>query len=142
MKSRDSLIRLKRFQVEEKRRQVSQIEMMIAEFERMARDLDDQIVIEQDRSGIHDTAHFAYPTFARAAMQRRDNLRASALELEGQRNAAQEDLNLSLEELQKYEALAERDTERGQIEGEAVEPPPAHGRRGGRSAVGGERRSW
>jgi len=36
MKSRDTLIRLKKFQVDEKRRKVMQIEGMIAEFERMA----------------------------------------------------------------------------------------------------------
>jgi hypothetical protein len=58
MKSRDSLIRLKRFQVDEKRRQVTQIEMMIADFNRMISDLDDQIVAEQNRVGIHDVAHF------------------------------------------------------------------------------------
>ena len=34
MKSRETLLRLKRFQVDEKRRRVSQIEMMIAEFNR------------------------------------------------------------------------------------------------------------
>ena len=51
MKSRDGLIRLKRFQVREKRRQVAQIEAMIAEFERMAKDLNDQVVAEQERSG-------------------------------------------------------------------------------------------
>ena len=84
MKSREGLIRLKRFQVDEKRRQVAQIETMIAEFERMAKDLDDQINAEQERSGIHDVAHFAYPTFAKAAMQRRDNLLASAKELRDQ----------------------------------------------------------
>ena len=78
MKSREGLIRLKRFHVEEKRRQVAQIETMIAEFERMAKELDDQIVAEQERSGIRDAGHFAYPTFAKAAMQRRDNLLASA----------------------------------------------------------------
>jgi hypothetical protein len=54
MKSRNSLIRLKRFQVDEKRRQVMQIEMMIAEFERMASELDEQILTEQKRSGITD----------------------------------------------------------------------------------------
>ena len=54
MKSRDSLIRLKRFQADEKRRQVAQIEAMIAEFERMAKELDDQILAEQERSGIRD----------------------------------------------------------------------------------------
>jgi flagellar export protein FliJ len=109
MKSREGLIRLKRFHVDEKRRQVAQIEAMIGEFERMAKDLDDQINAEQERSGIRDTNHFAYPTFAKAATQRRDNLRASAGELREQLAAAQADCAEAVEELQKYEALAVRD---------------------------------
>ena len=74
MKSRDSLIRLKRFQVDEKRRQLTQIEMMIADFQRMISDLDDQIVSEQNRVGIHDIAHFAYPTFAERDAREQDAL--------------------------------------------------------------------
>ena len=54
MKSRETLIRLKKFQVDEKRRKVVQIEGMIAEFERMASDLEREIQVEQDRAGIHD----------------------------------------------------------------------------------------
>ena len=81
MKSRETLIRLKRFQVDERRRKVTQIESMIAEFERIATDLDREIKAEQDRSGIHDPAHFAYPTYAKAAMQRRENLKRSATDL-------------------------------------------------------------
>ncbi len=73
MKSRDHLIRLKRFQVEERRRRVQQIEAMIAEFHRMAADLDREIAGEETRSGISDPSHFAYPTYARAAGVRRDN---------------------------------------------------------------------
>ena len=78
MKSRDTLIRLKQFQVDEKRRKVAQIEGMIAEFDRMAGDLEREIKTEQERTGIHDPAHFAYPTYAKAAMQRRENLKRSA----------------------------------------------------------------
>ena len=82
MKSRsESLIRLKKFQVDEKRRQVAQIEMMIADFERMASELDQQIEIEQQKTGISDVAHFAYSTFAKAALARRDNLLASAADM-------------------------------------------------------------
>src|SRR5690242_21855200 len=105
MKSREGVIRLKRFQVEEKRRQVTQIETMIAEFERMAKDLDDQINAEQERSGIRDASHFAYPTFAKAAMQRRDNLLASAKELREQLAAAQADCAEAVEELEKIQAI-------------------------------------
>jgi flagellar export protein FliJ len=109
MKSRDGLIRLKRFHVDEKRRQVAQIEAMIAEFERMARELNDQVMAEQERSGIHDTGHFAYPTFAKAAIQRRDNLTASAVELKTQLQAAKAEYDEAAAELEKIEAIAERD---------------------------------
>jgi flagellar protein FliJ len=109
MKSRDGTIRLKRFQVEEKRRQVAQIEAMIAEFERMAKELNDQILSEQEKSGIHDAGHFAYPTFAKAAGQRRDNLTASANELKDQLAAARLECDEAVAELDKIEAIAERD---------------------------------
>lgn len=112
MKSRDTLIRLKRFQVDEKRRQVAQIEAMMAEFMRMATDLDREIEMEQERAGIHDVAHFAYPTYARAARERRDNLVRSAEDLRGQLEDAQAQLGEAFEELKKVELLDERDSAR------------------------------
>jgi flagellar protein FliJ len=121
MKSRNSLIRLKRFQVDEKRRQVVQIEMMIAEFERMASELDDQILSEQKRSGITDVTHFAYPTFAKAAMARRDNLMGSANDLRGQLDAAQAALSEAIEDMKKIELLEERDHLRERGAQEAAE---------------------
>ena len=63
MKSRDAMIRLKRFDVEEKRRKVADIEAMIGDFNHMAVDLDRQIAIEQERAGVSDVNHYAYPTF-------------------------------------------------------------------------------
>lgn len=121
MKSRNSLIRLKRFQVDEKRRQVTQIEMMIAEFERMASDLDDQILAEQKRVGISDVNHFAYPTFAKAAMQRRDNLLGSANDLKSQLAAAQAALAEAVEDMKKVELIEERDQLRDRAAGDAAE---------------------
>ena len=109
MKSRETLIRLKKFQVDEKRRRVAQIETMIAEFERMAGDLEREIRVEQDRAGIHDPTHFAYPTYAKAAIVRRDNLKRSADELKGQLEEARMALAEAFEELKKVELLDERD---------------------------------
>src|SRR5215218_792868 len=94
MKSRETLIRLKRFQVDEKRRRVVQIETMIADFERMASDLDREIAAEEQKANISDPAHFAYPTYAKAAAQRRDNLRRSALDLQDQLNDAKAELGV------------------------------------------------
>jgi flagellar export protein FliJ len=109
MKSRETLIRLKKFQVDEKRRKVAQIEGMIAEFDRMAADLDREILAEQERAGIHDPAHFAYPTYAKAALARRDNLKRSADELKGQLEDARGALGEAFDELKKVELLDERD---------------------------------
>jgi flagellar export protein FliJ len=122
MKSRDTLIRLKKFQADEKRRRVMQIEGMIAEFERMAGDLDREIKAEQDRSGIHDPSHFAYPTYAKAALTRRENLRCSADELRAQLNDAKDALEEAHEELKKVELLGERDQMRERAAGAAHEP--------------------
>ncbi len=115
MKSRDTLIRLKRFHVDEKRRRVSQIETMIAEFQRMAADLDREIAAEQQRAGIHDVTHFAYPTYARAAGQRRDNLLRSAEDMKGQLADAQDELAEAFEEMKKVELLDERDQAREKV---------------------------
>ena len=112
MKSRETLIRLKKFQVDEKRRKVMQIETMIAEFDRMGTDLEREIKTEQERAGINDPAHFAYPTYAKAAIQRRENLKRSADELKVQLNDAKELLSEAFEELKKVELLDERDQAR------------------------------
>jgi len=109
MKSRETLIRLKKFQVDEKRRKVAQIEGMIAEFDRMAGDLEREIKTEQERAGIHDPAHFAYPTYAKAAMCRRDNLKRSAEELRMELEEAKAALAEAFDEMKKVELLDERD---------------------------------
>jgi flagellar export protein FliJ len=109
MKSRDTLLRLKRFQAEEKRRRVAQLEMMIAEFNRMAADLDKEIAAEEARARISDPTHFAYPTYARAARSRRDNLVSSTDELRGQLEEARLRLDEALAEVGKAENLEGRD---------------------------------
>jgi flagellar export protein FliJ len=110
MKSRENLVRLKQFQVNEKRRQVAQFDLMIAEFERMAGDLEFQIAAEERRAGITDVNHFAYPTFAKAARQRRDNLKTSQADLAAQRTTALSLLREAEAELSKAQLLESRDS--------------------------------
>ncbi len=121
MKSRDTLIRLRKFQVDEKRRRAAQIESMIAEFERMTADLDREIKSEQEKVGISDPAHFAYPTYAKAAKQRRENLQRSADDLRVQLDAAKGELAEAFEELKKVELLNERDQANERAEQNALE---------------------
>ena len=109
MKARENLVRLKQFQVNEKRRHVMQLDVMIAEFDRMANELEMQIAAEERKAGIADTNHFAYPTFAKAARLRRDNLKNSQFDLAQQKSAAEAVLAEAEAELSKAEALESRD---------------------------------
>ncbi|TCT00526.1 flagellar export protein FliJ [Aquabacter spiritensis] len=109
MKSREPLIRAKRFQTEDARRRLAQIDGMIAEFDRMSNELERDIATEEARSGIADPKHFAYPPLAAAARQRRDNLARSIQDLRGQRDEARDAVSEAEAQLQLAEAAGERE---------------------------------
>lgn len=109
MKSRQSLIRLRRFQVEEKQRQVSEIEMMMNDLKQKQFDLHEQVRFEQERSGITDVTNYAYPTFAKSAKERADNIQVTVDGLQSQHDMAQNDLAESFEELKRVELLEEKE---------------------------------
>ncbi|MGJ0453621.1 MAG: flagellar export protein FliJ [Methylocystis sp.] len=109
MKSRDTLVRLKRFQAEEKRRRVIQLNAMIGEFTRMANELEREIGQEERRANIDDPNHFAYPTYARAARSRRDNIVASITELRGQLEEAETQFKEASEDFAKAQNQEARD---------------------------------
>ncbi|EAU40497.1 hypothetical protein FP2506_04691 [Fulvimarina pelagi HTCC2506] len=106
---KENLTRLARFKLNEKRRQVEQLELMMAEFDRMCSDLDAQIASEEKKSGITDQNHFAYPMFAKAARTRRDNLGNSVNDLRVQINAAKIALEEAEAEFEHAEKLQQRD---------------------------------
>ena len=109
MKSRETMIQLVRFKAEEKRKKVVDLEAMIRDFESMAIDLDRQIEAEHERTGVRDTTHFAYSTFAKAAAQRRSNLRASVEDLKMKLAAARREHESAQEELKLAEQSEDRD---------------------------------
>jgi hypothetical protein len=109
MKPRENAVRVKEFAVREKRRRLAQLDMMIGEFNRMADDLTVQIEVEERKAGITDPAHFAYPTFAKAARLRRDNVLTSRQDLADKRAAAVEDVAMAESELARAEALDHRE---------------------------------
>jgi flagellar FliJ protein len=108
MDSDAELIHLKETQIEGRRRKVSQIQVMIAEFELLAAELGREIGTEEDRTGNHDPAHFAYSTYAKAAMRRRDNLKLSTEELRGQLSAARNALNDAIAEFVSLAGVHDR----------------------------------
>lgn len=120
MKSRETLLRAKRFEASETTRKVGDLEHMIREFEQMVTDLDRQISAEEDRTGVKDVTHFAYSTFAKAACQRRMNLQASieglAAKLDAairERDAAQAELAAAIIPDARDQVRGRRRMERG-----------------------------
>ena len=114
MKARESALRTKRFEADEKNRKVDDLEQMINEFERMAYDLECQVKAEEERTGVRDAQHFAYSTFARSAEQRRQNLLASVSELQGKLDSAVAERDDAVAELDEADAVRDRDEGRNQ----------------------------
>ena len=112
MKSHDSLIRLRKFEVDERRQKVADLEAMIEDFRRMAQDLDNQVQVEQQRAGTSDVNDCHYPLWAKDAITRRERLINSVKELEEKLDLARDDLATSFEELKKVEKVGEREDAR------------------------------
>ena len=75
----ERLRRSREFEVDQSRLRANQIETMIAQFDRTCADLvGQQIDAEETRARISDPTHFAYPTYAKAARERRTKLQRSA----------------------------------------------------------------
>jgi flagellar FliJ protein len=69
------------FDLAQTRLRASQIGTMLAAFDQICLDLGLQIEAEEKRARISDPAHFAYPTYAKAARERCAKLQQSAAAL-------------------------------------------------------------
>jgi flagellar protein FliJ len=72
-------------------------------------ELDREIGQEERRANIDDPNHFAYPTYARAARTRRDNILASIAELRGQLEEAEAQFKEASEDFAKAQSQEARD---------------------------------
>lgn len=121
MKNRESLIRLHRFQVDEKRRHVAELEAMVDEFRRKETELESQVQAEQEKAGISDVGHFAYPMFAKSVISRRQNILDSIAEIERKLETAREELAESYRELKRFEVLEDSRQRRARKEADRAE---------------------
>ena len=124
MRSRDSLLRLNRFRVEDCRRQVADMDMMIGDLMRKHDDLDNHVKFEEQRTGVSDPNNVNYSMAAKAVRSRRDNMLKSVAELRDQREAAADLLKEAEADLRKVELLVEKDTG-GRVAVVASEVPQA-----------------
>jgi flagellar export protein FliJ len=112
MNRTDTLLRLKRFRVDEMKRRIASIDAMKADLERKLTDLDDNVTREKQRAGDSDIGRLAFPSFLRSIEARRENLRTTLKEIEREYAAAQQDLTDAFHDLKSLEVATEQQAKR------------------------------
>lgn len=110
MRSRESLLRLNRFRVEDCRRQVADMDLMIDDLMRKHDDLDNHVKFEEQRTGVSDPSNVNYSMAAKSVRGRRDNILATVAELRDQHETTIERLKEAEADLRKVEMLVEKET--------------------------------
>lgn len=116
MKSREALIRLNRFRVDEIRKRLKSLDDMRSDLAKKMTDLETMVQEEQRRAQQSDLGRLAYPTFAKSVMARRENIQRTIDEVEKQSATVTEELQGAYRELKKYEILADSEAQRDRVE--------------------------
>ena len=117
MKRADTLLRLKRFRVDEMKRRLATLDAMKSDLDHKLADLEDSVTREKQRASDSDIGRLAFPSFLRSIESRRENLRATLKEIERERALAQSDLTDAFQDLKALEFATEQQAKRlAQIE--------------------------
>lgn len=114
MKGVDGMIRLQKWQLDEKRRELVDMENMRDDLIRRKDAVEDEILSEQ-RFAAGSEAGFAYAGFAGAAIERRRKFGSSIREIEITIEAKKREVAEIFQELKKFQILAERRAEREKV---------------------------
>lgn len=112
MNRTDTLLRLKRFRVDEMKRRIAAIEAMRLDLEKKLQDLDDNVARERQRAGDSDIGRLAFPSFLRSIETRRDNLKITLKDIEREHAIAMADLSDAFQELKSLEVAMEQQARR------------------------------
>jgi flagellar FliJ protein len=112
MKRRDTLLRLRRFRVDDLKRRMATLDGMKADLERKLADLEESVARERQRAGDSDIGRLAFPSFLKSIESRRENLRATLGELERERGQAQNELSNAFQDLKSLELAMEQQAKR------------------------------
>lgn len=115
MKGLPTLIRLRKYELEEKRRKLADLEALRQQIQESMARLEDDIKAEQLIAAQNPEIGFAYGSFAQASIERRRKLETSSQDVMRQIETAAEEVTMAYQELKKYEvayqAKRKRDTE-------------------------------
>ena len=107
MKGVDGMIRLQKWQLDEKRRELSDMEVMRHDLLGRAAALEDEMRTEQHHAATSESG-YAYGAYASGVIERRRVLQTSIREVERSIDAKKREISEAFQDLKKYEILAER----------------------------------
>ena len=112
MKRTDTLLRTKRFRVDDLQRRLATLESMQADADRKLQDLDESVAREKQRANDSDIGRLAFPSFLRSIEARRQNLTATLKELDRERSVVAAELSTAQQELKSLEFATEQQQKR------------------------------
>ncbi|MFN0042349.1 MAG: flagellar FliJ family protein [Alphaproteobacteria bacterium] len=110
MKKLGTLIRLHRWNVDQARRKLADLEKLAADLRARAAALEVEMASERRVAGTGFDAGRHYGAYAAAAIERRSRLSGSLADLETEMARARDELAGAFEELKRFEITAERRT--------------------------------
>ncbi|HEY7978862.1 MAG TPA: flagellar FliJ family protein [Rhizomicrobium sp.] len=112
MKRTDSLMRLKRFRVDDLKRRMGTLDGMKNDLERKLADLEESVAREKQRANDSDIGRLAFPSFLRSIDNRRENLKATLKEIERERVQCQDELTAAFQDLKSLELAVDQQVKR------------------------------
>jgi len=112
MKRQDTLLRLRRFRVDDLKRRMATLDGMKADVERKLADLEDSVTRERQHAGDTDIGRLAFPSFLRSLEIRREKLRDTLKDIERERALCQGELTGAYQDLKSLEFAQEQQEKR------------------------------
>jgi flagellar protein FliJ len=116
MKGLPTLVRVRKWELEEKRRKLADLQGLEAQLGEAIARLDDEVKMEQSIVQSSLEVNFAYAPYAAAAIERRRTLLASLADVRQQIVTANEEVTIAYQELKKYEVAQDNRRRRARVE--------------------------
>ncbi|MDX1484917.1 MAG: flagellar FliJ family protein [Alphaproteobacteria bacterium] len=108
MKKLDSLIRLRQWQLDEKRRKVAELERLASRFRLEIEQLDEALKAEQDTVSRSGAAITGYGNYASTVLSRREKMQSSLAGIENEMVQAVEEVAAAFQEYKKVDLIRAR----------------------------------
>lgn len=112
MKKQDTLLRLRKFRVDELKRRMGTLDGMKSDLEKKLADLEESVARERQRAGDTDIGRLAFPSFLKSIDVRREKLRETVKDIERERTSCQNELTEAYQDLKSLEFAQEQQEKR------------------------------